>query len=62
MTFTNIDVKLEAMSKGVRLYEIPKVLGISLSTFEKMMRSELSDRNRERILKAIRQIANSRQL
>lgn len=62
MTFMNIDVKLEAMSKGVRLYEIPKVLGISLSTFEKMMRSELSDRNRERILKAIRQIANSRQL
>lgn len=60
MTFINVDVKLEAMSKGVRLYEIPKQLGIGLSTFEKLMRSELSEKDRQRILRAINQIASSR--
>lgn len=62
MTFTNVDVKLDAISKGVRLYEIPKQLGIGLSTFEKLMRSELSEKDRQRILQAIKQIASSRPL
>lgn len=60
MTFSNADVKLEAISKGVRLYEIAPHLNTNQSWFNRVMRTELSDEDREKILKAIDEIAKSR--
>lgn len=60
MTKTNIDVKLEAIRKGVNLCELPARLKISPSKFYVLMRSPLNYENRERILKAIKEIADSR--
>lgn len=60
MTFTNVDIKKDAAEKGVRLYELPNQLGISESTFYRLMRVELNDADRQRVLKAIREIAAAR--
>lgn len=60
MTETNIDVKLEAISKGVRLYQIPPQLGVSQATFDKLLRKPLTDEKREQILNAISQLATNR--
>lgn len=60
MTNVNIDVKLEAISKGVKLCEIPAQMGISPSKFYDFMRVPLSDEKREEILNAISQLAVSR--
>ena len=60
MTGTNIDVKLEAIRKGVNLCELPARLKISPSKFYVLMRSPLDDKDRERVLKAIKDIADSR--
>lgn len=60
MTKTNIDVKLEAIRKGVNLCELPARLKISSSKFYTLMRAPLNYENRERILKAIKEIADSR--
>lgn len=60
MTFTNIEVKIQAAQNGVKLFELPKQLGISESTFYRLMRVELNDADRQRVLKAIREIAAER--
>ncbi|MGN0598959.1 MAG: hypothetical protein ACI4JK_03595 [Oscillospiraceae bacterium] len=57
MTLENIDVKLEAIRNGVKLYQIPAKLGICSSTFERLMRTPLKDEDRERVLNAIKEIA-----
>lgn len=60
MTFTNIEVKIQAAQNGVKLFELPKQLGISESTFYRLMRTELNKTDRERVLKAIREIVANR--
>lgn len=60
MTNVNIDVKLEAINKGVKLYELPAQLKMCSTKFNKLLRSPLSDENRERILQAIKEIADNR--
>lgn len=60
MTETNLDVKLEALHRNVKLYEIPYKLGISSSSFDRLMRTPLTDENRERVLNAIKEIADNR--
>lgn len=60
MTFVNAEVKLKASQKGVKLYELPKQLGISESTFYRLMRTELSKADRQRVLKAIHEIVANR--
>lgn len=60
MTFVNATIKLKASEKGVKLYELPKQLGISESTFYRLMRTELNKTDRERVLKAIREIVANR--
>lgn len=60
MTFTNIEVKKEAAENGVKLFELPKQLGVSESTLYRLMRTELKDEDKQRVLKAIREIAAAR--
>jgi predicted XRE-type DNA-binding protein len=49
-----------ARSKGVRNYEIAEQLGISDNTFYVMMRKNLTDAEKERILTAIEAVAASK--
>lgn len=58
MTDVNLDVKTYAMRRGVKLYQIPYHLGIGESTFNRKMRGNLSDADRQRFLKAIDEISN----
>jgi len=61
MTVNNVDLKMEAVRHGVRLYQIAQYLGISESCFNQKLRNELSDEDRKSILKAIKDIAESKQ-
>lgn len=54
---TNLDVKTEAMKKGVRLYQIAQHCKISESTFNRKMRGKLSDADRQQFLQAIDEIS-----
>ena len=58
MTDVNLDVKTYAMRRGVKLYQIPYHLGIGESTFNRKMRGNLSDADRQCFLKAIDEISN----
>lgn len=58
MTYANLDVKTYAMKRGVKLYQIPYHLGIGESTFNRKMRGNLSDADRQRFLQAIDEISN----
>lgn len=54
---TNLDVKTAAMKKGVRLYQIAQHCNMSESTFNRKMRGNLSDADRQRFLQAIDEIS-----
>lgn len=60
MTTINFDIKVKAMEKDIRLYEIAQKLGISESAFNRRMRKELSPADRERFLRAIEEIVSER--
>lgn len=60
MTTINFDIKIKAMEKDIRLYEIAQKLGISESAFNRRMRKELSSADRERFLRAIEEIVSER--
>lgn len=60
MTTINFDIKVKAMEKDIRLYEIAQQLGISESAFNRRMRKELSQADRERFLIAIEEIATEK--
>lgn len=57
MTAINFDVKAEAMRNGVKLYQIAQKLGMSESAFNRRMRGELTQADRERFFKAIKEIS-----
>ena len=55
------DCIYEARKKaGVRQWQIAEELGLREDVFSRLMRHELSDEDRERILQAIRNIAERR--
>ncbi|MDD6098208.1 MAG: hypothetical protein PUB66_05720 [Oscillospiraceae bacterium] len=60
MTTINFDIKIKAMENDVRLYEIAQQLEISESAFNRRMRKELSQADRERFLRAIEEIVSER--
>lgn len=60
MTHLNADVKAQALLNGVRLYEIAQHCKIGESTFHRKMRVELSQADRERFLRAIKEIAREK--
>ena len=57
MTTINFDIKAEAMRNGVKLYQIAQKLGMSESAFNRRMRGELTQADRERFFKAIKEIS-----
>lgn len=60
MTNTNIDIKIEALRKNVKLYELPEKLGICSAKFYRMLRAPLNDEDKQKVLNAINDIAKSR--
>lgn len=57
----NIDVKIYAIKKGVKHWEIADKLGIYDSNFSRMLRKELSTEQKERIKGIIDEIAKERE-
>ena len=56
----NLDIRASARGKGVYLYEVASVLGISEPTIMRWLRAELTDERRAAILEAIDRVAASR--
>lgn len=57
----NLDVRVYAQQKGVRLWRIAQALGIVDSTLCKKMRFELPDEEKERFREIIDTLAQQRQ-
>jgi len=53
----NVDVKLIAAGKGVKLWQIADRLGIADCSFSRKLRKELPQEEKEHILQIIAQIA-----
>lgn len=53
----NVDVKLIAAGKGVKLWQIADRLGIADCSFSRKLRKELPQEEKEHILQIITQIA-----
>lgn len=62
MTTINFDVKVKAMEKDIRLYEIAQRCQMSESAFNRRMRKELTPADRERFLRAIEEIAAEKKM
>ena len=60
MTIINADIKAKAMLNGVRLYEVAQRCQMCESTFNRRMRKELSQADRERFIKAIDEIVSEK--
>ena len=56
----NADIRSTAKSKGVRLWEIAEFLKVSDSTITRMLRRELPNKEKQRFLSIIEEIASAR--
>lgn len=53
---TNVDVRAAAMREGVRFWEIADYMGVSAETISRKLRKELSEAEKEKIFKIIKDI------
>lgn len=60
MNLINAEIKAQAMLSGVRLYEVAQHCHMSEATFNRRMRKELSESDREQFLKAIEEISKEK--
>jgi hypothetical protein len=56
----NSDIRSTAKTKGVRLWEIAEFLKVSDPTMTRMLRRELPDKEKQRFLSIIEEIASKR--
>ena len=56
----NIDIRARAKEKGVYLWQIADVLQIHDTNFSKMMRHELTDKEKEKIMNIIDSIGKEK--
>ena len=54
----NLDIRILVEMNGLRYKEIARKMHISHEYLSRLMRRELSPENRERVLKAIRELTN----
>lgn len=52
----NLDVRQAIYAKRLKHYEVAQALGISQSMFSKMLQRELDDKEKKKIMQAIRHI------
>ncbi len=53
----NREIRIKAYEKDVHFWEIAKWLGIRPETFSRLLREELDERQKEKVLKAIDEIS-----
>ena len=53
----NLDIRAAARGRGVYLYEVAEVMGISEPTLMRWLRTNLTDERKARILEAIDTVA-----
>ena len=53
----NRDIRIKACEMGVHYWEIAKGLGIRPETFSRLLREELNDQQKEKVMKAIEEIS-----
>jgi hypothetical protein len=58
----NVELRLYAMGKGVRMWQVAEKFGISEAYFCKKMRNELSDEEAEKFKKFVDEIAEEQRL
>lgn len=56
----NSDIRSTAKTKGVRLWEIAEFLNVSDPTMTRMLRRELPNKEKQRFLSIIEEIASKR--
>ena len=56
----NIDIRFLVSDKGIRYKDIAAVMGVKNTSLSRLMRSELSEKSRERIIHAIQVIEDAR--
>ncbi len=50
----NMEIRIEMTRHGLKQWQVANLLGVSESVFSRMLRKELSEEEKERILKAIK--------
>lgn len=53
-TMENMEIRIEMTRHGLKQWQVANLLGVSESVFSRMLRKELSEEEKERILKAIK--------
>ena len=53
----NRDIRIKACEMGVHYWEIAKWLGIRPETFSRLLREELNDQQKEKVMTAIEEIS-----
>lgn len=56
MKAVNMDVRIAIMESGIKMWKIADCMGIHDSALSRLMRSELTVENREKILYAIKML------
>lgn len=56
----NRDVRAEAFSTGVRLWQVAQELGVTDSTFSRWLRREMTEERKAEVLRAIKRLAEGR--
>lgn len=59
---TNIVVRDRAKEKGVKLWEVAESLGVADTTFSRKLRREFSDDERAKVMAAIDQVAEKKEV
>ena len=54
---TTRDIRIKAYEMGVYYWEIAKRLGIRPETFSRLLREELNEQQKEKVMKAIEEIS-----
>lgn len=60
MVKANMKIRTALLESGIRFYEVAQKMGYSESYFSRLMRTEFSDADRDRVLAAIRDLRSER--
>lgn len=61
MAVANSDIRKEISSAGLRLWQVADALGMHDSNFSRLLRKELSEKDRDRIRQAILSLKGEKQ-
>ena len=56
MVFNNIEIRQEISNRRLKYYEVADALGIHAESLSRMLRKELSEKDKKKVLDAIKSI------